>query len=58
MRRRKRKCVARGKETAWCDGCRTTSTKCPNRDKYRDLRHTKYGNNKYNPNGGEMNDAG
>ena len=41
--KRKAKCIARGKSTQWCDGCKTTSTKCPYRDKYRDLRHTKKG---------------
>lgn len=45
--RRKSKCVARGKASAYCDGCKTNSTKCPYRDKYRDLRNTKYGKEKY-----------
>lgn len=36
------KCVARGKNTDYCDGCTTNSTKCPFGDKYRDLRNTKY----------------
>lgn len=45
--RRKSKCVARGKASAYCDGCTTNSTKCPNRDKYRELRNTKYGEEKY-----------
>lgn len=27
----------------FCDGCKTNSTKCPYRDKFRDLRHTKKG---------------
>ena len=40
--KRKRKCIARGKKSVWCDGCHTNSTKCPLRDKYRDFRHTKY----------------
>lgn len=46
-RMRRRKCIARGKSTYWCDGCNTNSTKCPYRDKYRDLRNTKYGREKY-----------
>ena len=45
--KRKQKCIARGKRAVWCDGCCTNSTKCPLRDKYRDLRHTKYGKEKY-----------
>ena len=40
--KRKRKCIARGKKSVWCDGCHTNSTKCPLRDKYKDFRHTKY----------------
>lgn len=27
----------------FCDGCKTNSTKCPYRDKFRELRHTKKG---------------
>lgn len=45
--KRKRKCVARSKASYYCDGCMSRSTKCPMRDKYRDLRHTKYGKEKY-----------
>ena len=52
--KRKRKCIARGKRAVWCDGCCTNSTRCPLRDKYRDLRHTKYGKEKYK--GGETED--
>ena len=43
MPKRKRKCVARGQRMHFCDGCKTNSTKCPYRDKYRDLRRTKKG---------------
>lgn len=37
--KRKSKCVAmpQGFKDV-CDGCKTCSTKCPYRDKYRDLR--------------------
>ena len=42
-----KKCIAWSKRSLWCDGCKTNSTKCPLRDKYRDLRHTKYGKEKY-----------
>lgn len=37
------KCFARGQHVHFCDGCKTNSTKCPFRDKYRNLRHTKKG---------------
>lgn len=38
MGKAKRKCIAVSKAALWCDGCRTTSTKCPMREKYRDER--------------------
>ena len=41
--KRKCKCIAKGQSVLWCDGCKTNSTKCPMRDKYRDLRRTKKG---------------
>ena len=44
--RRKFKCKARGQATQWCDGCKLLicgSGKCPQRDKYRDLRNTRKG---------------
>ena len=41
--KRKSKCYARGQSVHWCDGCKTTSTKCPYRDKFRILRKTKKG---------------
>ena len=47
--KRRRKCVAWSKSALWCDGCKRQSTKCPMRDKYRDLRNTKYGREKYWP---------
>lgn len=47
MKKKRRKCVAWSKSALWCDGCKHISTKCPMRDKYRDLRDTKYGNDKY-----------
>lgn len=47
--RRKSKCIAWSKSSLYCDGCNRTSSKCPYRDKYRDLRHTKYGDAKYHP---------
>lgn len=46
----KHKCMAVGQGT-WLDGrceiCKTRSTKCPYRNKYRDLRHTKKGDSLY-----------
>lgn len=47
MSKSRDKCVARGQDVHFCDGCKTTSTKCPYRDKYRDLRHTKKGDTLY-----------
>lgn len=52
-RRRGSKCVARGQDTYYCDGCKTTSTKCPYRDKFRDLRRTKKGEALYGSRKGE-----
>lgn len=49
MKKKKRKCIAWSKESLWCDGCKQMGGKCPYRDKYRDLRHTKYGDKKYHP---------
>lgn len=46
---KRRKCHARSKASLYCDGCDTYSTKCPMRDKYRLLRHTNYGKEKYHP---------
>ena len=43
MGKLKKKCVAVGQSCQFCDGCKTISTKCPYRDKYRDLRRTKKG---------------
>lgn len=48
-KRTKRKCVSRGHSTYFCDGCKRQGTKCPCRNKYRDLRHTKFGDEKYHP---------
>lgn len=45
--KRKSKCVAEGQSVKLCDGCKTNSTKCPRRDKYRDLRHRKKGDQLY-----------
>lgn len=45
----RRKCRAWSKAALYCDGCRRRSTKCPMRDKYRMLRHTNYGKEKYHP---------
>ncbi len=39
--KRKPKCYAMWQGARWCDGCSSKSTKCPYRNKYRDLRHTK-----------------
>lgn len=39
MGKHKRKCYA--KPEGICDGCKTNSTKCPYRHKYRDLRNSK-----------------
>lgn len=47
--KRKHKCVARGQSTSYCDGCRTNSTKCPLRDKFRRLRNTKKRTALYGP---------
>ena len=42
MGKRKNKCYAVPKSMhKICDGCKTNSTKCPYRDKYRDLRNTR-----------------
>ena len=49
MKRKKRKCIAWSKSSLWCDGCKQMGGRCPYRDKYRDLRNTKYGNEKYHP---------
>lgn len=51
MRRftKRRKCHARSKASFYCDGCKGMPGKCPMRDKFRDLRNTKYGQEKYNP---------
>lgn len=46
---KRRKCRARSKNSFYCDGCEQFGGKCPMRDKYRDLRHTKYGKAKYGP---------
>lgn len=53
MIKHKKKCVAWPKSSLYCDGCKTNSTKCPYRNKYRDLRHTNYGKEKYHPEGVE-----
>lgn len=53
MRKRKSKCVARGQSTHYCDGCKTASTKCPYRDKFRYLRRTKKGEALYGNRKGE-----
>lgn len=37
-RKRFRKCKAYPKEALFCDGCKTTSSKCPMRCKSRDVR--------------------
>lgn len=47
MLKRKRKCVAWSKQSLFCDGCHSNATKCPLRNKYRDLRNTKYGKELY-----------
>lgn len=39
--KRKSKCFATPKWEKYCDGCKTNSTKCPYRYKYRDLRNKK-----------------
>ena len=39
--KRKSKCFAVPKGLKNCDGCKTTSTKCPYRYKYRKLRNSK-----------------
>lgn len=39
--KRKRKCYATPKWEKFCDGCKTNSTKCPYRYKYRNLRNQK-----------------
>ena len=57
MGKKKKKCVAWSKASLYCDGCKTNSTKCPYRDKYRDLRHTKYGDEKYIPYKKEIEDV-
>ena len=44
---KKQKCLARPQWMKICDGCKRTGTKCPYRDKYRDLRHTKQGDALY-----------
>lgn len=41
MKKTKRKCVSVPIWAKFCDGCKTTSTKCPYRYKYRDLRNKK-----------------
>ena len=44
--KRQFKCKARGQATQLCDGCKVLSSgsgKCPERDKYRDLRNSKKG---------------
>ena len=39
-RKRYGKCKSRGQSTAFCDGCDGRgNSKCPDRDKSRDLRH-------------------
>ena len=45
--KKKKKCLSWTKSELWCDGCNTQSSKCPYRNKYRDLRNTKYGKEKY-----------
>ena len=48
--KRKFKCKAVGQHVHWCDGCELLlygSGKCPQRDKYRDLRNTKKGGRLY-----------
>ena len=48
--KRKFKCKAVGQHVYWCDGCKLLpngSGKCPQRDKYRDLRNTKKGGRLY-----------
>ena len=47
--KQRRKCVAWSKASMYCDGCKHISAKCPMRDKYRLLRNTKYGKEKYYP---------
>lgn len=47
MKKKKRKCIAWSKESLYCDGCKQNGGRCPYRDKYRDLRNTKYGNELY-----------
>ncbi len=48
-KRKKRKCIARSSDTYFCDGCKRMGGKCPYRYKYRDLRHTKEGDERYHP---------
>ena len=44
--KRKFKCKSRGQSTQWCNGCKILllgSGKCPERDKFRNLRKSKKG---------------
>lgn len=48
--KRKYKCKSWSKRSKFCDWeCKHKSPKCPFRFKYRELRNTKYGKAKYNP---------
>lgn len=40
MSKSRRKCVARGQSTQYCDGCAHCTTKCPQRDKWTTLKNT------------------
>lgn len=44
---KQQKCYAVPQWMQVCDGCKRTGTKCPYRNKYRDLRHTKKGDELY-----------